>query len=91
MKEIAELNFPEDVRYSESHEWVKAAGDTVRIGITDYAQDQLGELNCLMSANPLKKALSSAPWNLLRQFQNYTYLSAEKLLPSTRLLRTPLS
>jgi glycine cleavage system H protein len=44
MKEIAELNFPEDVRYSESHEWVKAAGDTVRIGITDYAQDQLGDI-----------------------------------------------
>ena len=44
MKEIAELNFPEDVRYSESHEWVKADGDTARIGITDYAQDQLGDI-----------------------------------------------
>ena len=44
MKEIAELNFPEDVRYAESHEWVKAAGDTARIGITDYAQDQLGDI-----------------------------------------------
>ena len=44
MKEIAELNFPEDVRYSQSHEWVKADGDTARIGITDYAQDQLGDI-----------------------------------------------
>ena len=44
MKEIAELSFPEDVRYAESHEWVKAAGDTARIGITDYAQDQLGDI-----------------------------------------------
>ena len=44
MKEIAELNFPEDVRYSESHEWVKAAGDTAKLGITDYAQDQLGDV-----------------------------------------------
>ena len=44
MKEIAELNFPEDVRYSESHEWVKVAGDTAKLGITDYAQDQLGDI-----------------------------------------------
>ena len=44
MKEIGELNFPEDVRYAESHEWVKADGDTAKIGITDYAQDQLGDI-----------------------------------------------
>jgi len=44
MKEITELNFPEDVRYSESHEWVKVTGDTAKLGITDYAQDQLGDI-----------------------------------------------
>ena len=44
MKEITELNFPEDVRYSESHEWVNATGDTAKLGITDYAQDQLGDI-----------------------------------------------
>ncbi len=44
MKEINELNFPEDVRYSASHEWLKAAGKTAKLGITDYAQDQLGDI-----------------------------------------------
>lgn len=44
MKELNELSFPEDVRYAESHEWVKVAGETVRVGITDYAQDQLGDI-----------------------------------------------
>jgi glycine cleavage system H protein len=44
MKELNELSFPEDVRYAESHEWVKAAGETAKIGITDYAQDQLGDI-----------------------------------------------
>jgi glycine cleavage system H protein len=44
MKDIAELNFPEDIRYSESHEWIKPAGETAKIGITDYAQDQLGDI-----------------------------------------------
>ena len=44
MKEIGELNFPEDIRYAEDHEWAKGQGDLVRIGISDYAQDQLGDI-----------------------------------------------
>ena len=44
MKELSELSFPDDFHYSESHEWVKADGDKVKIGITDYAQDQLGDI-----------------------------------------------
>ncbi len=35
---------PADRRYSKEHEWVKAEGDTARIGITDYAQEQLGDV-----------------------------------------------
>ena len=44
MKEISELNLPDDVRYTDDHEWAKAEGETAKIGITDYAQDQLGEI-----------------------------------------------
>ena len=44
MKEIHELNLPDDLRYTDDHEWAKAEGDKVKIGITDYAQDQLGEI-----------------------------------------------
>ena len=44
MKEISELNFPDDLRYAEDHEWASSQGDTVRIGISDYAQDQLGDI-----------------------------------------------
>jgi glycine cleavage system H protein len=44
MKELNELNLPEDVKYAEDHEWVKLAGDTAKIGISDYAQDQLGDI-----------------------------------------------
>ncbi|WP_420175096.1 glycine cleavage system protein GcvH [Luteococcus sp. OSA5] len=37
--------FPEDLKYSEEHEWVRAGnGTTVRIGITDYAAEQLGDI-----------------------------------------------
>ena len=44
MKAISELNFPEDLKYTDDHEWAKPDGDVVRIGISDYAQDQLGDV-----------------------------------------------
>jgi glycine cleavage system H protein len=44
MKEISELNLPEDLRYTDDHEWAKASGEVVKIGISDYAQDQLGDI-----------------------------------------------
>jgi len=44
MKEIHDLVLPEDLRYSRSHEWAKVEGDKVRVGISDYAQSQLGDI-----------------------------------------------
>ena len=44
MKELSELNLPDDVRYAESHEWARSEGDKVKVGISDYAQDQLGDI-----------------------------------------------
>ena len=35
---------PEDRRYTKEHEWVKIEGDQALVGITDYAQDQLGDV-----------------------------------------------
>jgi len=43
-KEISEIILVDGLKYAEEHEWVKKEGDTVKIGITDYAQDQLGEI-----------------------------------------------
>ncbi len=44
MKELSELNLPEDVRYTKDHEWARPQGDNVTVGITDFAQDQLGDI-----------------------------------------------
>jgi glycine cleavage system H protein len=44
VKEISELNLPGDVRYAEDHEWIRIEGETARIGISDFAQDQLGDI-----------------------------------------------
>jgi glycine cleavage system H protein len=38
------MNVPEELRYSSDHEWVSRDGDVVRVGITDYAQDALGDV-----------------------------------------------
>jgi len=37
-------SIPEDLKYSTEHEWMRVDGDIVRVGITDYAQDQLGDI-----------------------------------------------
>ena len=44
MKKIEEIQLPEELRYSPDHEWVRTENGLVRIGITDYAQDQLGDI-----------------------------------------------
>ncbi|RBW71253.1 glycine cleavage system protein GcvH [Bacillus taeanensis] len=38
------MNIPKELRYSDEHEWVKVEGDKVRIGITDFAQSELGDI-----------------------------------------------
>jgi glycine cleavage system H protein len=38
------MNAPDELRYSSDHEWLRLEGDRVRIGITDYAQDALGDV-----------------------------------------------
>lgn len=44
MKELNELLFNEEYRYTEEHEWVSVGGDALMVGISDYAQDQLGDI-----------------------------------------------
>ncbi len=41
---MASLIHPADLKYSETDEWVRVEGDQATIGITDYAQDQLGDI-----------------------------------------------
>ncbi len=38
------MEFPEDLMYTEEHEWVQIEGDLAIIGVTDFAQDQLGDV-----------------------------------------------
>ena len=38
------MNFPTELKYTEDHEWVRIQGDTAYVGITDHAQDALGDI-----------------------------------------------
>lgn len=38
------MNFPENLRYTKDHEWVMIDGDTATVGITDFAQGELGDI-----------------------------------------------
>ncbi len=44
MKELDELIIPEDLLFAEDHEWARSENGKVRVGISDYAQDQLGDI-----------------------------------------------
>lgn len=38
------MNLPEDLQYTKSHEWVRREGDVATVGITEHAQDELGDV-----------------------------------------------
>jgi len=38
------MDYPEELKYAENHEWVRVDGTSVRMGISDYAQDALGDI-----------------------------------------------
>ena len=38
------MNFPADLKYTKDHEWIRVEGDVAYVGITDYAQGELGEI-----------------------------------------------
>jgi len=52
------MRVPDDIRYSAEHEWVRPVDDGVRVGITDYAQDALGDI-VYVDLPPLGKKLEA--------------------------------
>ena len=38
------MNFPDNIKYTREHEWIRLAGETAYVGISDFAQEELGEI-----------------------------------------------
>lgn len=62
MKELSELNFPENLRYADSHEWLNPGESPMKIGISDYAQDQLGDVVYIDLPDVGKSLAKGAPF-----------------------------
>jgi glycine cleavage system H protein len=56
------MNIPKDCRYTQEHEWVRADGGEVRIGITDYAQSALGDIVYVDLPKPGQKLAQMQPF-----------------------------
>lgn len=46
------MNVPADLKYTKTHEWIKLEGDLATMGITDYAQSELGDIVFVDAPNP---------------------------------------
>ena len=53
------MNFPSELKYSKDHEWIRVEGNTGFIGITDFAQKELGDI-VFLDINTLDQSLKSA-------------------------------
>ncbi|MBI5443535.1 MAG: glycine cleavage system protein GcvH [Deltaproteobacteria bacterium] len=53
---------PADLRYTREHEWTRAEGDRVRVGITDHAQEKLGDVVFVALPSPGAKLRAGAPF-----------------------------
>ncbi|TAH08325.1 MAG: glycine cleavage system protein GcvH [Sphingobacteriia bacterium] len=52
------MNFPEELRYTKDHEWIRLEGNVATIGITDFAQHELGDI-VYVDINTVGKELAS--------------------------------
>jgi glycine cleavage system H protein len=58
---VSSVNVPEDLRYSADHEWARPEGERVRVGITDYAQEALGDVVFVQLPAPGAAATAGQP------------------------------
>jgi glycine cleavage system H protein len=77
---MASLNHPANLKYSKTDEWVRLEGDTAVIGITDYAQDQLGDI-----------VYVELPWNAGQQIAHETKFGDIESVKATSELISPVS
>ncbi|GAC1542616.1 MAG: glycine cleavage system protein GcvH [Acidimicrobiales bacterium] len=57
------MNVPDDLRYTSDHEWVRIEGNRLRMGITDYAQDALGDVVFVQLPEPGSQVSSGSSFS----------------------------
>ena len=88
------MNVPKDLRYTESHEWVRRDADgTVSVGITDHAQEQLGDIVFVEPPKPGRKVKAGEAVGVVESVKAasdiYAPVSGEVVAANDALSKTP--
>ncbi|MBL7996255.1 glycine cleavage system protein GcvH [bacterium] len=87
------MNFPEDLLYSTSHEWIKLNGDEATIGITEYAQSELGDIIFVETPEVGRKIQPGQPFGSIEAVKTvsdlYGPLTGEVTDVNSKLTDTP--
>jgi len=87
------MSLPEELRYTSEHEWVRTTGDTVRVGITDFAQDQLGDVVYVELPNAGAHLEANQPFGVVESVKAasdlYSPLTGKVVALNDRLLDQP--
>jgi glycine cleavage system H protein len=70
------VNIPETLTYAESHEWVRAEGDEAVVGISDYAQSELGDIVYLQFVGMESEVAARAPFGTIESVKTSSELYA---------------
>jgi glycine cleavage system H protein len=70
------MSIPKDLRYSQEHEWVKVEGDKVKVGITEFAQSELGDIVFVELPEPGDKIEAGQPFGSVESVKTVSELYA---------------
>ena len=89
------MMIPDDLLYTESHEWIKREGDNIRVGITDHAQERLGDMVFVEVPGIGKKVLAGTECAVVESVKAasdvYAPVSGEVIAVNAALLEAPQS
>lgn len=87
------MNVPKNYRYSEDHEWAKAEGNRVTVGLTDFAQNELGEIVFVELPEPGTVLEAGQPYGSVESVKTvselYAPLGGKVVAVNTSLLDAP--
>ncbi|MEI7554391.1 glycine cleavage system protein GcvH [Candidatus Chlorohelix sp.] len=87
------MNFPENLKYSKEHEWVKVEGDVAIVGITEFAQDELGDIVYVDAPDVGKQLSQNQTFGVIESVKTvsdlYSPLSGEVIEVNAAVVDTP--
>ena len=74
MKALNELVLPAEIKYTDEHIWARAQGDEILVGISDFAQDQLGEVMFVELPGEGDKFAAAEPFGVVESYKSVNKL-----------------